>query len=235
MTAARPTVFSYAFDRKKGAHLCSRSSISQGPLAFPCQRHARSCQGQQRATPPASSSSLSVGRRHYYRARRARARVTGEDTNKGRRRHRTSGVEEEEEAEEEDVRSRRRRSCQPEMSDYGCIHLNNFKAAKGIQPYKVIHAYFVTSTSAEARIRKVGARPSFSRDRAPSHLSPFLSLGFRYFPLCSSSRLARSLPHFLRFPDASLRMLFRTVPLLSIGVFYVIPLVSSATIGAQSP
>ncbi|KAK0174005.1 hypothetical protein PV328_007125 [Microctonus aethiopoides] len=40
------------------------------------------------------------------------------------------------------------------MSDHGCIHLNNFKAAKGIQPYKVIHSYFVTSTSAEARIRK---------------------------------------------------------------------------------
>lgn len=41
------------------------------------------------------------------------------------------------------------------MSDHGCIHLNNFKAAKGIQPYKVIHSFFVTSTSAEARIRKV--------------------------------------------------------------------------------
>lgn len=53
------------------------------------------------------------------------------------------------------------RSCQPEMSDHGCIHLNNFKAAKGIQPYKVIHSYFVTSTSTEARIRKV--RPSSSR------------------------------------------------------------------------
>lgn len=49
---------------------------------------------------------------------------------------------------------RRRRSCQPEMSDHGCIHLNNFKAAKGIQPYKVIHSYFVTSTSTEARVRK---------------------------------------------------------------------------------
>ncbi|XP_046754069.1 ubiquitin carboxyl-terminal hydrolase 22 isoform X1 [Diprion similis] len=40
------------------------------------------------------------------------------------------------------------------MSDHGCIHLNNFKAAKGIQPYKVIHSYFVTSTSTEARVRK---------------------------------------------------------------------------------
>jgi len=54
------------------------------------------------------------------------------------------------------VRSdRRRRSYQPEMNDHGCIHLNNFKAAKGIQPYKVIHSFFVTSTSTEARIRKV--------------------------------------------------------------------------------
>lgn len=49
----------------------------------------------------------------------------------------------------------RHHSCQPEMSDHGCIHLNNFKAAKGIQPYKVIHSFFVTSTSNEARIRKV--------------------------------------------------------------------------------
>lgn len=79
-------------------------------------------------------------------------------SDEGRRRHRTSGVaaaEAEEEEEEDDVRLCRRRSCQPEMSDHGCIHLNNFKAAKGIQPYKVIHAYFVTSTSTEARVRKV--------------------------------------------------------------------------------
>lgn len=44
------------------------------------------------------------------------------------------------------------------MSDHGCIHLNNFKAAKGIQPYKVIHSFFVTSTSNEARLRKVTLR-----------------------------------------------------------------------------
>lgn len=75
------------------------------------------------------------------------------------RRHRTSGVA----GEEEDVvrLDRRRRSCQPEMNDHGCIHLNNFKAAKGIQPYKVIHSFFVTSTSTEARVRKV--RLSFFR------------------------------------------------------------------------
>lgn len=60
----------------------------------------------------------------------------------------------------EEKETRQRRSCQPEMSDHGCIHLNNFKAAKGIQPYKVIHSYFVTSTSTEARVRKV--RLSFS-------------------------------------------------------------------------
>ncbi|PSN30985.1 Ubiquitin carboxyl-terminal hydrolase 22 [Blattella germanica] len=40
------------------------------------------------------------------------------------------------------------------MSDHGCIHLNNFKAAKGIQPYRIIHAYFVACTTTEARIRK---------------------------------------------------------------------------------
>lgn len=55
----------------------------------------------------------------------------------------------------EEKETRQRRSRQPEMSDHGCIHLNNFKAAKGIQPYKVIHSYFVTSTSTEARVRKV--------------------------------------------------------------------------------
>lgn len=76
-------------------------------------------------------------------------------SDEGRRRHRASGVAPAEAEEEEDVRSCRRRSCQPEMSDHGCIHLNNFKAAKGIQPYKVIHAYFVTSTSTDARVRKV--------------------------------------------------------------------------------
>lgn len=76
-------------------------------------------------------------------------------SDEGRRRHRTSAVAAAEAEEEENVRSCRRRSCQPEMSDHGCIHLNNFKAAKGIQPYKVIHAYFVTSTSTDARVRKV--------------------------------------------------------------------------------
>lgn len=49
------------------------------------------------------------------------------------------------------------------MSDHGCIHLNNFKAAKGIQPYKVIHSFFVTSTSNEARLRKVTLHLFLSR------------------------------------------------------------------------
>ncbi|GLH06105.1 hypothetical protein R5R35_010104 [Gryllus longicercus] len=40
------------------------------------------------------------------------------------------------------------------MSEHGCIHLSNFKAAKGTQPYKVIYAYFVACTSTEARKRK---------------------------------------------------------------------------------
>lgn len=56
------------------------------------------------------------------------------------------------------------------MSDHGCIHLNNFKAAKGIQPYKVIHSFFVTSTSNEARLRKVTLHLSHSLS-----LPPFLS------------------------------------------------------------
>jgi hypothetical protein len=52
-----------------------------------------------------------------------------------------------------------------EMSDHGCIHLNNFKAAKGIQPYRIIHAYFVACTTAEARSRKVCV------DQEPDHLT----------------------------------------------------------------
>lgn len=96
-----------------------------------------------------------------------------------RRRHRTSGVAAAEAEKEEDVRSCRRRSCQPEMSDHGCIHLNNFKAAKGIQPYKVIHAYFVTSTSTDARVRKVCSLIVFSPScNSRSRLSRDLSLLF---------------------------------------------------------
>lgn len=41
------------------------------------------------------------------------------------------------------------------MNDNGCIHLNNFKAAKGTQPYKIVHAFFVSCTTAEARKYKV--------------------------------------------------------------------------------
>ncbi|XP_047529813.1 ubiquitin carboxyl-terminal hydrolase nonstop [Vanessa atalanta] len=37
------------------------------------------------------------------------------------------------------------------MNDSGCIHLNNFKAAKGTNPYKIVHAFFVSCTSYEAR------------------------------------------------------------------------------------
>lgn len=39
----------------------------------------------------------------------------------------------------------------------GCIHLNNFKAAKGVNPYKVVHAFFVACTSQEARMYKVSS------------------------------------------------------------------------------
>ncbi|KAF4517421.1 hypothetical protein B566_EDAN005030 [Ephemera danica] len=41
-----------------------------------------------------------------------------------------------------------------EMSVDGCTHLKNFKASKGLKPYRLIHAYFITCTSAEARLRK---------------------------------------------------------------------------------
>lgn len=66
----------------------------------------------------------------------------------------------------------------PAMSDHGCIHLNNFKAAKGIQPYKVIHSFFVTSTSNEARLRKVTHTPSISVSLSPS----LSSLSFNPIP-----------------------------------------------------
>lgn len=139
-----------------------------------------------------------------------------------RRRHRTSGAEKEAE-EEENVWSRRRRSCQPEMSDHGCIHLNNFKAAKGIQPYKVIHAYFVTSTSTEARIRKV--RPLLFLSRAISRSR---------FPLIVVTPFSRpsGLPHIASRSRARTLIMsvslacFRPVPPLSIGLFNVSPLPS---------
>lgn len=38
---------------------------------------------------------------------------------------------------------------------HGCLHLNNFKAAKGTRPYRLIHSFFVACTSSEARKRKV--------------------------------------------------------------------------------
>ncbi len=41
------------------------------------------------------------------------------------------------------------------MSAHGCLHLNNFKAAKGTRPYRLIHSFFVACTSLEARKRKV--------------------------------------------------------------------------------
>ena len=92
-----------------------------------------------------------------------------------------------------------RRSRRPEMSDHGCIHLNNFKAAKGIQPYKVIHSYFVTSTSTEARVRKV--RLSFSCViRGQGFLSSFLS-SFPSPPLCLSFSLV--FPTLWCFPTIS--------------------------------
>jgi len=40
------------------------------------------------------------------------------------------------------------------MSAHGCLHLNNFKAAKGTRPYRLIHSFFVACTSSEARKRK---------------------------------------------------------------------------------
>nr|CAD7462492.1 unnamed protein product [Timema tahoe] len=46
------------------------------------------------------------------------------------------------------------------MSENGCIHLNNFKAAKGIQPYKTIYSFFVSYTSPESRKRKARVKCS---------------------------------------------------------------------------
>jgi hypothetical protein len=41
-----------------------------------------------------------------------------------------------------------------EMSGNGCVHLKEYKSVKGCQAYRLIHAYFVSCTSAEARRRK---------------------------------------------------------------------------------
>ncbi|KAK2714746.1 ubiquitin carboxyl-terminal hydrolase 22-like [Artemia franciscana] len=40
------------------------------------------------------------------------------------------------------------------MNNNGCTHLSNFKAVKGTQPYRLVHAYFVACPSKEARKRK---------------------------------------------------------------------------------
>lgn len=114
------------------------------------------------------------------------------DLDEDRRRHRVSGLSVGVAKERDVVRSgRSHRSYQPEMSDHGCIHLNNFKAAKGIQPYKVIHSFFVTSTSTEARVRKVRQSFSFSLSiRGQGSLSRNLRERERERDLSSSLRLA---------------------------------------------
>ncbi|XP_067005942.1 ubiquitin carboxyl-terminal hydrolase 22 isoform X2 [Anabrus simplex] len=40
------------------------------------------------------------------------------------------------------------------MNENGCIHLNNYKSARGTQPYELIYTYFIACSSAEARRRK---------------------------------------------------------------------------------
>lgn len=45
-----------------------------------------------------------------------------------------------------------------EMSGDGCAHLKEYKSVKGYQAYRLIHAYFVSCTSAEARRRKASTR-----------------------------------------------------------------------------
>lgn len=167
-----------------------RSFISQGPLSF----HVNDTHA------PAKASS------ELYSPRRCRRKIVvvvvvgvvvhvasallGGTDEVCRREPRTSGIEKKKEEDDDDVvdvRSHWRRSCQPEMSDHGCIHLNNFKVAKGIQPYKVIHSYFVTSTSTEARVRKV--RSCLFLSRAAFVVQGFLSRNFfttfRLAPLCA--------------------------------------------------
>ncbi|CAB3372912.1 Hypothetical predicted protein [Cloeon dipterum] len=41
-----------------------------------------------------------------------------------------------------------------EMANDGCVHLKEYKSVKGFRTYRLIHAYFVSCTSAEARRRK---------------------------------------------------------------------------------
>lgn len=154
----------------------------------------------------------------------ASALLGGSD--EGRRRHRTSGVAAAEAGEEEeDVWSCRRRSCQPEMSDHGCIHLNNFKAAKGIQPYKVIHAYFVTSTSTEARVRKVRCSLLFlacnSRSRFSRH-PPRCHAVFKIFRFCSPLRLSRSFVFPMAFLSSFVFVAFHLFLLVSLTPPYTI-------------
>lgn len=41
------------------------------------------------------------------------------------------------------------------MSDGSCQHLTAFKQAKGTEPFRIVHAHFVSCVSAESRKRKV--------------------------------------------------------------------------------
>lgn len=157
LTAVEPTdhpiTFLHATGKSKPTLACA--FIYQGPHSF----HVNDTRA-----PAKASSELRPSHHSRRRCRKIIVHVASTPSgasDEGRRRHRTSGVFESAAAaeEEEGVQSHRRRSCQPEMSDHGCIHLNNFKAAKGIQPYKVIHSYFVTSTSTEGRVRKVRLFP----------------------------------------------------------------------------
>jgi len=54
-----------------------------------------------------------------------------------------------------------------EMSGDGCVHLKEYKSVKGYQAYRLIHAYFVSCTSAEARRRKASTRSPPSRALLP--------------------------------------------------------------------
>lgn len=88
------------------------------------------------------------------------------------------------------------------MNDNGCLHLTNFKAAKGTEPYKIVHAFFVACTSYEARSYKV--RSLLCSLRRCTHIYLYLYIYMYDCTMCTLVPAVISSIFRLRFLDGSL-------------------------------
>lgn len=74
----------------------------------------------------------------------------------------------------------------PKMNLNGCQHLTEFKAAKGTEPFKIIHSYFIACSSAEDRRRKVFQSTFQSLSKLLFvWLDRYVLNFWKYFALCS--------------------------------------------------